>query len=103
MEKKKFFINMGTLEISQVEAGDNNDFTIFATDQEVFQLRELFDEMYNSDITAFFRTHLPIHYHKDSANDRYDAGIVSAYQMVYDLGDDATKAHIGSMKILERE
>ncbi|SDM12549.1 hydrolase [Sediminibacillus halophilus] len=100
MEKKRYFVNIGTLEISQVQSGNNNDFTIIATDEEVFQLREIFDEMYNSDITAFFRTHLPIPYHKDSANDRYDTGIVSAFQMLHDLGDEKTKSHINSMHIL---
>ncbi|WP_026569627.1 hypothetical protein [Sediminibacillus terrae] len=100
MEKKRYFVNIGTLEISQVESGNNNDFTILASDEEVFQLREIFNEMYNSDITAFFRTHLPIPYHKDSANDRYDTGIVSAFQKLYELGDEKTKSHIDSMHIL---
>ncbi|MBM7570903.1 hydrolase [Aquibacillus albus] len=102
MEKKKYFLDLGSQEISQVEVGDNNDFTIYATDEEVFQLRQTLTEMHDSDIRAFWRAHVPImSYHNDDSNDDYDDRLVKAFQMVYDLGDDETKAHIESMGILD--
>ncbi|MDC3412411.1 hydrolase [Aquibacillus sp. 3ASR75-11] len=102
MEKKKYFIDLGTREISQIQAGDNNDFTIYATEEDISQLREWFDQMYDSDHEAFWRAHVPIKpYHDDESNDQYDDGIVHAYKMIYEMGDDKTRAHIESMGILE--
>ncbi|WP_077625006.1 hydrolase [Sediminibacillus massiliensis] len=101
MEKKKYYVNVGTQEISQLQAGNNKDFTIFATEDEVFQLREHLTEMYNSDVRGFWRSHVPIDpYHNDSPNDDYDEGIIEAFRMLHELGDEKTKAHIDSMQIL---
>ncbi|WP_138420297.1 hydrolase [Aquibacillus sediminis] len=104
MERKKYYVNVGTHEISQVQVGNNNDFTIYATDDEVYLLRQKLDEMHHDDIHAFWRAHVPIKpYHNDEENDAYDEDIISAFAMIRDLGDDKTKEHIESMEILDLE
>ncbi|WP_407271937.1 hydrolase [Radiobacillus sp. PE A8.2] len=104
MEKNTYFIDIGSQEISQVQVGDNNDFTINATHEEVHQLRELFKNMYNADIQSFFRAHVPaMPYHNDKSNDRYDEGIKKAFEMIHKLGDEKTRDHIESMGVLGAE
>ncbi|MFZ3576815.1 hydrolase [Virgibacillus sp. DJP39] len=101
MEKKKFFINMGTQEISQVKSGNNESFIIHATGDEVTLLREKMNDMDSANTRAFFRAHVPImSYHNDQSNDDYDMGMTGAFQMIYELGNDQTKAHIESMGVL---
>ncbi|MRH44788.1 hydrolase [Aquibacillus halophilus] len=103
MEKKKYFVNIGTQEISQIEVGNNKDFTIHATDEEVFQLREKLTEMYDSDMVSFWRAHVPfVQYHNDESNDEYDDGIKKVFQMIHDLGDESTMEHIESMGVLDQ-
>ncbi|WP_226035844.1 hydrolase [Aquibacillus saliphilus] len=102
MEKKKYYINIGTQEISQIQFGNNKDFTIHATEEEVFLLRETLNEMYNSDIVSFWRTHVPyVPYHNDQSNDEYDDGIKSVFQTIHKLGDEETRNHIESMGVLD--
>ncbi|ASK62895.1 hydrolase [Virgibacillus phasianinus] len=101
MEKKKFYVNIGTQEISQIEYGNNQDFTINATDEEVLLLREKFNDMDQANFRAFFRAHVPImSYHNDKSNHDYDGGMTGAFEMLYDLGDDQTKEHIEAMGVL---
>ncbi len=101
MEKKKFYINLGSQEISQLKYDNNEEFVIHATEDEVRILRDKMDDMYNADYRSFFRSHVPIvPYHNDSSNDDYDIGMTEAFQMIHDLGDEATKKHIESMGVL---
>lgn len=101
MEKKKFYVNMGTQEISQIKYGNNQDFIIHATEQDVVLLREKLNDMDQANTRAFFRAHVPIMpYHNDKSNDDYDNGMTGAYQILYDLGDEQTKEHIESMGVL---
>ncbi|MFC7063916.1 hydrolase [Halobacillus seohaensis] len=102
MAKKQYYVNIGTREISINHDGNNDDFIINADEQDLLVLREVFDEMYNSDTRAFFRAHVPYDpYHHDMSNDEFDEGMKSAFRMIYELGDDPTKEHIRGMGILE--
>lgn len=101
MEKKKFYINMGSQEISQIKYGNNEELVIYATEGEARTLRNKMVDMNDADFRAFFRAHVPIMpYHNDQPNDDYDSGITDAFQMIYELGDDETKTHIESMGVL---
>jgi hypothetical protein len=102
MEKEKFYVSIGTQEISRLKAYNNEDFVIYATPEDVIQLRELFDNMYVADRDAWWRAHIPImEYHNDKPNDQFDQGMIRVFQKLYDLGDDETRNHIKSMGILE--
>lgn len=102
MTKKKYYVSMASSEISQIQFGNNDDFTIYANDDEIRVLRAKMDQMHNADISSFWRAHIPImSYHHDKPNDDYDAGITEAFQMIHDLGDDQTKSNLKSMGILK--
>ncbi|MEN1970294.1 hydrolase [Lentibacillus sp. N15] len=101
MEKKTFYINMGSQEISQMKYGNNEELVIYATENEANELRRKMTEMDDANFRAFFRAHVPIMpYHHDQPNDDYDSGMTDAFQMIYDLGSEETRKHITDMGIL---
>ncbi|WLV23848.1 hydrolase [Aciduricibacillus chroicocephali] len=98
MEKHEFYVNIATGEISRNKVGNNSSFVIHATEDEVYALREQFDQMHGAGVRSFFRAHVPIvSYSNDKANDEYDASLVEAYRLLYELGDETTKKHIAEM------
>ncbi|SEB04812.1 hypothetical protein SAMN05421743_11429 [Thalassobacillus cyri] len=102
MEKNKYYVNVGSQEISVNHDGNNDIFAIFATEEEVIELRAFFDEVHNADERAFWRAHIPFrHYHDDEPNREFDNGLRTVFSRIYELGDEKTKEHIGSMGILE--
>src|SRR5699024_5688740 len=101
MDKKKYYVNLTSKEISQVKYGNNNPFTIYATDDEIRLLRAKMDIMYDAELRTYVRAHVTIMlYHHDKSNDDYDEGLTEAFQIVYNLGDEKTKAHIQRMGVL---
>jgi hypothetical protein len=101
VEKKTYYVEIGSGEISQTKYQNNHSFTIQATPEEVTMLRAKLNNMDGAALSSFWRAHVPIMpYHNDKANDRYDAGLVDVYEMLYDLGDDTTRNHIESIGIL---
>lgn len=104
MERKKYFVSVASGEISQVQFGNNDDFTIYATDAEVRDLRAKMNVMHNAEIKSFWRAHVPIMpYHHDKANDQYNAGIQEAFHLIYQLGDEQTRSDIKNMGVLGTE
>lgn len=104
MERKKYFVSVASGEISQVQFGNNDDFTIYANETEVRDLRAKMEVMHNAEIKSFWRAHVPIiPYHKDKANDQYNAGIEEAFQLIYQLGDEQTQSNIKDMGVLDAE
>ncbi|ARI76731.1 hydrolase [Halobacillus mangrovi] len=102
MEKNKYYINIGTREISVNHDANNDDFIVEATEDEILALREVFDEIENADNRSFYRAHIPAKpYHQDEDNDDYDYGMRVAFRKIYELGDEMTKKHITEMGILE--
>ncbi|WP_163536607.1 hydrolase [Gracilibacillus sp. YIM 98692] len=104
MEKKKYYVNIGTQEISQIPYGNNDHIVIHATDEEVFNLREKFNEMHDAEIGTFVRAHIPfVPYHHDTQNDDYDRGIQEVMQMIYQLADAETKKAMESSMNVEKK
>ncbi|MFC4387190.1 hydrolase [Gracilibacillus marinus] len=102
MTKKTYYVNIATQEISQIPYGTNTQFTIEATDEEVFLLREKFNEVRSAEFSTYIRAHIPfVPYHNDPENDAYDEGLSGAYQMIYKLGTEETKAGMKREKIGE--
>ncbi|MUK90052.1 hydrolase [Ornithinibacillus sp. L9] len=101
MEKKKYYVSLQAGEISQIKYDNNDEFLIYATDEEIDELRSKINQMDDAAFGTFLRAHIPIKpYHEDPQNDDYDAGITEAFQMLYQLGDENTKSHIESIGIL---
>lgn len=100
MNKQKYYVSITTGEISQIPYGNNDDFVIHATMDEVNLLRAKMNRMNDADFSSFIRAHVPIKpYHKDNPNDDYDEALTEAYQMVYDLGDHETKSNLKQMNV----
>jgi hypothetical protein len=100
-EKKVYFIDIASGEISRRSTESPWNFQIEATDDEITGLREVFQQNYEAEWEGFFRAHVPfIEYHYDSVNDVYDQNMMKAYSMIYDLGNLEAKKHIENMGIL---
>lgn len=101
MEKKTYYVSLQSREISQVKVGNNADFTIFATEDEVVELRSILNKIYDADMGTYWRSHIPIvPYHHDEENDQYDANLKEAYEKIYHLGDESTKTFIEENNLL---
>lgn len=101
MNKEKYYVSLASREISRSRYHNNDDFTIYATAQEVERLRSRLDDMYHTDLNSFWRSHIPIKsYHDDKENEVYDQEITHVFQMLYELGDDYTKEYIIGIGIL---
>jgi hypothetical protein len=99
--KKTYYIDPGTGEISQSQTASSWSFKIQANDDEITRLRELFDQNYSTEWQGFWRAHIPfLEYHHDKDNHQYDNKIQQVYQMIYQLGDQEAKNHIETMNIL---
>ncbi|KHF28739.1 hypothetical protein LR68_02492 [Anoxybacillus sp. BCO1] len=84
--KKTYYVSVARGEISQVKTASPWEFRIEATDEEIIQLREYFDEMYSSDWQSFWRAHVPyVQYHYDRPNDGYDHAIKKVYESFMSL------------------
>jgi hypothetical protein len=102
MVKKTYYISLGSGEISQSSTASTWNYKIEATDEEIVQLREHFDQIYSSDWQGFLRAHVPyVEYHYDPTNDAYDETMYKVYEIIYQLGDSETKQHIDEQGILK--
>lgn len=102
MDKKKYYMSITSSEISQVPYGNNDNFVIYATNEEVSLLRAKLDAMDKADNQTFWRSYVPIKpYKEDKDNDEHDENLKQAYEMVYELGDETTKENLATMNILE--
>jgi hypothetical protein len=103
-QKKTYYIDVGHGQISQSSTASAWSFKIQANDEEITQLRELFDQNYSTEWQNFFRAHVPyVQYHYDRENDAYDNTIEQVYGMIYNLGDAEAKSHIESMNIIPKQ
>lgn len=103
-QKKTYYIDVGTGEISRSVSSSTWSYKIEATDEEITELRELFDRNYSNEWAGFWRSHVPyLEYHQDRDNFRYDNTMQQVYGMIYKLGDEEAKRHIESMNILPEE
>lgn len=100
-KKEQYFVSVATGKISQIPNGQDNDFVIQATSQEVEKLRRLFTNMDAADKMSHIRSAIPIvPYHNDEANEDYDHYITEAYEMIYNLGDEEARTSIDESGIL---
>lgn len=101
MDRKKYYVNVRSREISQIAFQNNNDFTIYATTTEVTMLRKKLDDVHRAELDTFWRSHVPIlPYHRDGSNERYDKALLESFQMIYELGDEAAKDFMSESGLL---
>lgn len=100
--KKTYYVNLTTREITDTPYGNEQPFVIEASDAEIELLRKKMDNMYEEDLLSFVRAHIPFQpYHVNNPSDQFDQEFMEAYEMIYQLGDDETKAKIMEMGILK--
>ncbi|MGG3572658.1 hydrolase [Bacillus gobiensis] len=95
LEKNTYYVSLVGQMISQSPDASSWDFKIFATPDEIRQLRALFDQLYSSDVKGYLRSHIPfLEYHNDQPNDDTDHTANQIYRLLYDLGDENTREFI---------
>lgn len=101
MEKQTYYVDLQSREISRIKYHNNHHFQIEATEDEIQQLRRILNRVYEADLDAYWRSHIPfIPYHRDIENDRYDQALTEAFQLLYELGDENTKEYIETSGVL---
>ena len=101
VEKKTYYIEISSGEISQSATSSPWNYKIEATAEEIKSLRKYFDANEADDVSNFFRAHIPFReYHHDQENDNQDEDLKQIYQFIYEHGDHETKQQIESMGIL---
>lgn len=102
MDKKTYYINVGTGEVLEDKEALNFEFEISATDEEIDKLQELFEETDNSSQGSYATSWLPWKvYYSNEANQEYDYYLTEVYRTLHKLGSEQTRRHIESMNILE--
>ncbi|WP_054950270.1 hypothetical protein [Numidum massiliense] len=95
MDKKTYYIAVGSGTILEDQADGAFDFEIEATPKEIEQLQKLFTEQFATDWQSFLRAHIPIKpYSEDKPNDAYDENLHNVYRAIYQLGTPRTKQFI---------
>ncbi|MGV3489054.1 MAG: hydrolase [Tuberibacillus sp.] len=100
MEKKRYYVKVGTGEILPEKTLSEWEFEIEATPEEAGQLEHLFSKTDHESFTNFFKAHVPLREFYEEENIPYDKKLQQVYQLLYDLGTEETKEHIRSMDIL---
>lgn len=100
MDKKTYYISVGSGDIIRQEDAGNFEFEIQATEEELNELEELFEEKEEAENGSARRALTPYReYHNDPENDAYDATLRDIYRLIHKLGTPETKAHIESMEL----
>ncbi|NHN31199.1 hypothetical protein [Paenibacillus agricola] len=102
MDKKTYYVAVGSSEILEPEDMTGNfEFEIIASEEEVDQLQELFEENEDAHDDTYIRSHLPFPLHDNNrGNSTADYYMTQIYSKLHQLGTHETKAHIESMNIL---
>lgn len=100
MEKKTYYVSVGSGDILRQEEAANFEFEIQATEDDLNKLEELFEEKEEAETGSMRRSVTPYYeYHNDGENDAYDASLKQIYRLIHQLGTPETRAHIESMNL----
>ncbi|RDU36120.1 hydrolase [Neobacillus piezotolerans] len=103
-DRKTYYIAVESGEISRSETSSTWSFKIMATDEEITELRSLFNQNYANEWKNFIRAHIPfVEYHHDNENNAIDEKLKTIYQAIHRLGDAQAKQHIEEMGILSED
>lgn len=102
MDKKTFYVAVGSGDIFENKTDAPYEFEIEATEQELSELRGLFDAQQTADWGTFVRSHVPIMLYSilDQGNEQYDSYMTEIYSKIYELGSPATKYEIERLGLL---
>jgi hypothetical protein len=104
MDKNIYWVSVANHEIVPRGDGANHEFEIEASDEELDELRELFDEADQIDNSLAKRAVTPFEVYTPMGQEvktlPYDKQLREIYSAIYMLGLPETKNHIMGMKIL---
>lgn len=102
MDKKTYYVSMQGNTIMENQGDSSYEFEIEATEEDIRQIQELFDEKLDAEDSSFFRAITPaIPHHIDDESGEMDYWLLQAYRKLHELGTPETRAHIESMNILQ--
>ncbi|WP_201716960.1 hydrolase [Rossellomorea arthrocnemi] len=101
--KQTYFVDISNGDILQdPNQNASPSFRIFATPTEVNELKMLFNDNYDDDMSTMRRAQIPFRqYHNSPEDDRYDQSMKNIYSKIYTLGDEEARRHITKIGILE--
>ncbi|MBW3111319.1 MULTISPECIES: hydrolase [Bacillaceae] len=105
METKQiYYVDISSGDILQdPNQSASPSFRISATPTEVNELKMLFNDNYDDDMSTMRRAQVPFRqYHNSPEDDRYDQSMKDIYSKIYLLGDEEARRHIVNIGVLER-
>jgi hypothetical protein len=103
MEKRMYYIAVGTSEILEDQGAAAYELEIEATPSEVAHLENLFDRKDRDDFETYVDPHFPNKWDEVGSDvQTYDNHLYEVYQLIYKLGTPKTKEHIEKEDILNK-
>ncbi|MGG0286183.1 hydrolase [Peribacillus butanolivorans] len=100
-EKQTYHVDLVSGDVLGKKLEENPSFTIYATNEELAELKQCLEEHPTDDLESYARSHVPyLLYHHDRANDKYDEAMKKLYAIIYKLGDETARNHIEEIGIL---
>ncbi|OXS53458.1 hypothetical protein B0G93_14314 [Bacillus sp. V-88] len=101
--KQTYFVDISSGDILQdPNQNTSPSFRIFATPTEVNELKMLFNDNYDDDMSTMRRAQVPFRqYHNSPEDDHYDQSMKDIYAKIYLLGDEEARSHITAIGVLE--
>lgn len=99
-ERKHYFVTIDTEDIRETSVPDGIEYEVLATQDEISEIRELFNEKEKDSKNAV--KYLAKPFNECGADDerrKYDDHLVTIYQRIYELGTEETKANIRELGI----
>lgn len=102
-EKQAYFVDLVSGDILEKPLIEENpNFRIYATEEELADLKLQLEKSHTADLQAHIRSLIPyVPYHKDKPNDQYDASLKHIYAIIYQYGDEEARRFIDEIGILE--
>lgn len=101
-DQKIYYVSVAHNLIQDVP-DESNEFVVYMNDEELSKLRDLMDEVSQSDGYAFKRTFVPYKSaDHDDAAEEFDTRTIELYTLLHQYGDEKTKKVIQDMNIISK-
>ncbi|WP_244093920.1 hydrolase [Jeotgalibacillus sp. R-1-5s-1] len=101
-DKKTYYVSVARGEILRSGTDSPYEFVVHATDDEITELRMLFDRGEDASMEGFVRAQTPfVPYHDDEPNMKSDSILIRVYRLIGEIGNEEARKHIKSMGLKE--
>jgi rubrerythrin len=102
MDKKTYYVTVQYGEIMEDPTAFNYDFVINASEEELDQLQELFENTADAELATYTHSYaLSLSTYYNEENTTYDNSLREIYKKLHELGTTETKEHIEKMNIIQ--